>query len=347
MAVQHIDFYVLNVGQGAFNYIEIVDDAGDVIQNILIDLGTHNSRDLSEENIEWLNERIEGRADPRINVVFLTHGDSDHYNLIQKLEPGLDPVADTRIGQVRYGGPQWRYKYRGQPNTIDFLEDYCTDVAKLPLDCSNYRSDTNTWTNYWIGGDADDDVYLRVILGNAPYNGGNLPDDEPKKKRGVNGEQVNTESLVSAIVWNDAWFVATGDATGKTLAAINDYLGEDAHDTIGSTVMMTLPHHGSRKTTYDLAKADGDIEDEWQDVVNDFINIFEPKSISISANEQYQHPSIDVINDFSEHYRRFNYRRRRWRRGMADARHLLHRPNFREYLFDALFRYDQIQLVFL
>ena len=93
MAIKSVRYHVLNVGQGQGNYIEIVDDKGSVVHNILIDLGSSSKAPLSAKNLKWLNDAIGKRPDPRIDVVLLTHGDADHYSLISGLEPGLGAVT--------------------------------------------------------------------------------------------------------------------------------------------------------------------------------------------------------------------------------------------------------------
>jgi hypothetical protein len=66
--------------------------------------------------------------------------------------------------------------------------------------------------------------------------------------------------------------------------------------------MMTLPHHGSRKTTYDLVAANNIPSDDAREVVDDFLNTFDPFTMSISAGEKkHHHPSAYMIEQFAEH----------------------------------------------
>jgi len=307
MAIKSVRYHVLNVGQGQGNYIEIVDDKGSVVHNILIDLGSSSKAPLSAKNLKWLNDAIGKRPDPRIDVVLLTHGDADHYSLISGLEPGLGAPDKKRIGMVRYGNPSWRYlqwdaKTREYKSTIEFLDKYCGAVTYLPSLHSGFSRIKKTWTPLWKT--AKDEVKLQLVMVNVPHPKlDNLLHDDDKMNS--TSHQVNMESLVSALEWNNSCFLSTGDATGLTLQAINNLFlnrrGEYEKTGLPSCLMMTLPHHGSRLTTFDLARSTGNITDEWFIYIADFVKLFEPKTITASADERFYHPHIDVIMEFVDY----------------------------------------------
>jgi hypothetical protein len=294
--VIEVRFHVLDVGQGACNYVEIIDDTGEVIHNMLIDLGTNSDQAIAADNIKWLNEQIKDRPDPRIDVLVITHGDTDHYNMMLKLLPALGPPGTERIGMVRYGGVPWRYKI-GNTSLITELKKYCDDVGSFTPSETGYRID-DSWEPIWPADPEDGDVRLQLIVANTPH-----PKDPASsaKQQKLNAEAVNTKSVVLGIEWDGYWMIATGDATATTVAEINEIL-EDNEADLPTAFMLTLPHHGSRKTTYDLKVAAEEPGDEAREVVDTFLDIFKPMTMSISAGEKrHHHPSMLMVEQFSGH----------------------------------------------
>ena len=293
MAIEEIQFHVLDVGQGACNYVEIFDDGGDVVANLLIDLGTNSSQAIAADNLEWLREKIENNGE-YLDVLVITHGDTDHYNMIAKILPAFGDPDGNQIGMIRYGGPKWRY---GGGNLIDTLDEYTDDMGSFSPSETGYDAEDEEWEPIWT--DEDDEVKLQLIVANTPH-----PRDPAsmKKKQSMNAEAVNTKSVVLGLEWDGYWIVATGDATSTTLAEVNGILGDVDSDDLPECFMLTLPHHGSRKTTYDLKNANDDVPDEDREVVDDFLNIFSPKSMSVSAGEKrHHHPSMLMVAQFAEH----------------------------------------------
>ncbi|HEY1618109.1 MAG TPA: MBL fold metallo-hydrolase [Streptosporangiaceae bacterium] len=290
MSVAEVRMHVLDVGQGSCNYVEIVDDNEVVIHNMLIDLGTNSAQKIAADNLQWLIERIEDRDDPRIDVVILTHGDTDHYNMMLKLLPALNPADTERIGMVRYGGSSSRYNI-GKTPLITALWNYCDDVSTFTPSQSSYDQATQTWTPVWPASPQTGDVKLQLIAANTPH-----PCDAQKK----NGEAINTKSVVTAIHWHNYWMIASGDATATTLAEVNDILTGVTHDDLPTAFLLTMPHHGSRKTTYDLRKAGDWPGDAAREVVDGFLETFRPMTMSVSAGEKHHHhPSMLMVEQFA------------------------------------------------
>ena len=296
MDVKAVNFYVLDVGQGSCNYVEIVDSADKVIHNMLIDLGTNSSQAIATKNVEWLRNKIKDRADPRIDVVIITHGDTDHYNLMLRLLPALNPAQTSRIGMVRYGGVAWRYQI-GNVSLITELKKYCADVNGLSVSQTSYKWEfgkTPVWTPIWPSAPAATDPKLQLIIANTPHP--KDPKDSTKKQK-LNAEAVNTKSVVVGLEWDGYWMVGTGDATADTLSRINILF---AIATLPKTFMLTVPHHGSRKTTYNLKAASNIPSPLSKLVVGTFLNIFKPKTVSVSAGEKnHHHPSMLLLNQFA------------------------------------------------
>jgi hypothetical protein len=307
MATSEIRFRVLDVGQGACNYVEIVDGAK-VTRNLLIDLGTNSSQKIAAKNLKLLREKIVAQG-CHLDVLVLTHGDTDHYNMIAKILPAFGlPANNTQIGMVRYGGPEWRY---GQ-NLIATLKKYTQRKDPLkpvsrtnPVNVASFTAKETSYQEVAMGQFAwlplwkVDDVKLQLIIANTAH-----PKD-PKNlatKVSMNAEAVNTKSVVLGLEWAGKWIVATGDATATTIEKINELL-KDASG-LPKTFMLTMPHHGSRKTTYDLRNANDPVgvdDTAWEEV-DKFLKIFKPDTVSVSAGEKrHHHPSMLMANQFASH----------------------------------------------
>jgi len=293
--VSGVYFRVLDVGQGSCNLVRIYDDDEFLSHLLLIDLGTNSSQKIARDNLEWIREQI--LANNRyLDALIVTHGDTDHYNMIAKILPALGPPTGHQIGMVRYGGPAWRYK-RGQ--LITTLATYTQDIGSFTPSQTGYALDDGPkWDPIWATGDDPDDVVLQLIIANTPH--ARDPVSMVKYQK-MNAEAVNTKSVVLGVEWRNRWVVATGDATSTTLGAINGLL-EDELNPLPQNFMMTVPHHGSRKTTYDLKLASNIPDAAARYVVDTFLEKFEPLSFSISAGEKrHHHPSMYLIEQFADH----------------------------------------------
>ncbi|MCE8005943.1 MBL fold metallo-hydrolase [Aestuariivita sp.] len=296
MPTGEISFHVLDVGQGACNYVEIRDTTGAVTHNMLIDLGTNSQFAIATANVQWLIGKIEANNN-YLDLLLLTHGDTDHYNLVSRLLPAFGEPDHDKIGLVRYGGPRWRY---GRGALITTLTAYTADIGGFAPCQSSFDPNTEAWAPIWPAVPVDGEPRLQLILADTPH-----PHDPSSMyetpRRTMNAEAINSKSVVTALQWDDYWILATGDATSTTLAAINEHF-ELAHtDDYPTTFMLTLPHHGSRKTTYDLKRANDlpDFDARW--AVSDFLDLFKPITISISAGEKrHHHPSLYMIRQFAD-----------------------------------------------
>ncbi|MEA3012167.1 MAG: hypothetical protein QOD42_712 [Sphingomonadales bacterium] len=304
MATATVKFHVLDVGQGACNYVEILNGQGAVTNNLLIDLGTNSSQAIATANLQWLRDKI--IANNRyLDVLIITHGDTDHYNMIAKILPAFGQPNHQQIGMTRYGGPAWRYGGGGLITTLagytvlrDLQDQASANIGGFTPSQTGYDEATDpVWTPIWAAAQAATEPRLQLIVANTPH-----PRDPVSmaKKQSMNAEAINTKSVVLTLQWGDYWILATGDATSTTLAEINEILELADQDTFPRTFMLTLPHHGSRKTTYDLKNANDIPDFDARAVVSEFLDIFEPITMSISAGEKrHHHPSMYMILQFS------------------------------------------------
>jgi Metallo-beta-lactamase superfamily len=291
MATARVNFYVLDVGQGSLNYVEVLDGNDKVTNNMIIDIGTDSSNTIAEANMEWLRKKIEGYTNPRIDVVVLTHGDTDHYNLILGLLPALKPADTGRIGMIRYGGDKEDYTV-GSP--LKILKAYCSDIKGFAPSSTGYdSSDVDPWADpIWTAGG----VELRLLVANLPVLS---KAGKPTKKPRADARK-NTGSVIVGVYWDKYWYICTGDGTGTTLAGANDvFEGETG---LPTTFLMTTPHHGSFKTTYNLSSTSATPSNIAIQVVDTFAGIFNPYTVSASAGEKnHHHASMFVVEQFSKY----------------------------------------------
>ena len=306
MPTARINFHVLDVGQGACNYVEIIDEDEAVTHNMLIDLGTNSSQTIATKNLEWLRNKIIANHH-YLDVLVLTHGDTDHYNMIAKILPAFGAPNHTQIGMTRYGGPSWRYKHGQLITTLagytQLIDGEDLDSANIggfePSDTGFFPGEDPEWYPIWVDDESEDSPKLQLIIANTahPHDPANMA----VKQQRMNAEAVNTKSVVLGLEWDGHWIVATGDATSTTLEVINGFINEGDED-LPKTFMMTLPHHGSRKTTYDLVAANNMPTNKARKTVDDFLNIFNPFTMSISAGvKKHHHPSAYMIEQFAGH----------------------------------------------
>ncbi|MBF0335828.1 MAG: MBL fold metallo-hydrolase, partial [Alphaproteobacteria bacterium] len=198
MAITRIDFQVFDVGQGSCNYVRIWDDASPRVQNVLIDLGTHSRHAECEEVMNTLATEITEESGGHIDVVVITHGDGDHYNLVLPL---LERLPDATIGNVFYGTARTgRFD-----EVLKTLERHCPFVTPFGPSETDYDPASGTWGSFWSTGVAGNMVNLRLLVANIPCttylaSGTNATRDY----------RFNTQSAVVGIEWNDAWMIAAG-----------------------------------------------------------------------------------------------------------------------------------------
>jgi hypothetical protein len=307
-------YTVLPVGQGSGTLIQVLDDAGVPIETSLIDLGSLGwSKDAGKPSADFVIEELQRMAEPCLETLFLSHSDSDHTNLLGRILDAFYPPSDDEpadetliIKEVWYGGDYGHYRKRSK-NILDRIDRYCpedadTNINTLGVGVSDWHDDpaaplyeTANGVGFWL------------LYGNAPTTGELYDGIEPTRK-GSRAYLRNVSSLVLVVRYgtDDIFdFVASGDATGLTLAGCNTTI-DDEDIELAPTTTVSLPHHGSHVTTYDLLGLANDMQDEddlAEEIVQGFVTRLKPFSITASAGEDHhhRHPASRVIEDFGAH----------------------------------------------
>lgn len=312
-------YTVLPVGQGTGTLVEVIDDTTkDPKAVIIIDLGATGSTGWSgaqtgEISAFIVAERLLLMDTSTIDVLFLSHPDEDHINMIPELlshfdKPGTEePDKPLIIKKVYYAGLRELFTVDGK-NILTQLAKYGTDdeptiIEEAALNAGNIDFNDVNATVY-----NDNGLKIYLMAGNtvAVKSKGN---PLTKKARKDDGYVKNTDSLVLLLSYGSAtkrYFVATADATGLTMAACLTRLNKPLAPRLAPILSMSLPHHGSAVTTYDLLGREDPGKDEEktaQAVITEFVNALKPQSVTVSSGENtiYKLPSPRVIADFAKH----------------------------------------------
>ena len=300
MAADSIRFQVLDVGQGTGNFIEIYDGTK-IVNTILIDLGSEGKkRTAGFASAAYIVSVLKKMASPTIDTVILSHSDSDHINLIERILDAFNPptkgAPELTINFVRYGCDFGLYKKGRAANVISRLEKYADDEDEvLPIgdDYTDFDSGAKSTPLRTVDG-----VKLYVVAGNTPVTtaSGTV---KRRKVDETDGYAINTKSMVVVASFGGGQFVATGDATGQTLATCNENLTDTVRKTfLPKVLMVTMPHHGSATTTFDL-KGLGD-EEAARKSLETFVSRVKALTITASAERRrtFKHPSANVMSYF-------------------------------------------------
>ncbi|HVT10718.1 MAG TPA: MBL fold metallo-hydrolase [Fimbriimonadaceae bacterium] len=219
------EIHFLDVGQGDGTFIICPEG-----ECILVDLGSKKNGDIAGSDavtflVDTLNDiQIKrGLSNPTIDLMVLTHGDGDHYNLIPQLLNSFDDDP-LDVYLLAIGGPKSDYgdansEIREFINTQD-ANDALVDLGDNVRDAANHPRYTYS----------TDLVQVYILSANYPQK---------------NGGSKNAKSVVLMIVYQGRKIILTGDAEAPTEGEIllhynAAFLQCDA---------LKLGHHGSKNGT--------------------------------------------------------------------------------------------------
>jgi beta-lactamase superfamily II metal-dependent hydrolase len=313
-------YIVLPVGQGTGTLIEVLDGAGTPTEITLIDLGSKGwSTEGGIPSADFVIAELKRMAAPRLETIFLSHSDGDHVNLIKRVldqfkkpSEGAPPAQTLTIEQVWYGGDKDDYvktvgkgKTKKKLDLLALIKEYkptavATNINELGAGSSSWKSKpaapiwkTSGGVEYWL------------LYGNASKSTVAAYAASPKRHKGSAGYLKNVVSLVLIVQYgtDPEYLVALGDATGLTIAGANQIIKKYKVDLPRKVATMSLPHHGSKTTTYDFlgtSTSSGDAEAFAKQSIEQFVKSLQPDTINASAGEQstFKHPAWEVVRDF-------------------------------------------------
>ncbi|HEX6687156.1 MAG TPA: MBL fold metallo-hydrolase [Solirubrobacterales bacterium] len=259
-------FQFLDVGQGDSTLVQICEDGEDFGELVLVDCGEKNSpMDVAgNDALAYLigaidkNSRERGDMVPRVDMLFITHPDEDHFNKLAELIQGPYPSFDDEklsFDAVYYGGKPGNYPagfIAGLP---------CAGGAKKLDSTQHAKIDAaGVVTPDWEFAGGEVDVYLLSA---------NFPSRAAAKK--------NPKSIVLMFDLDGSKVTLQGDAEGSVESHILRTF-EDAEDGFLNAIAMKLGHHGSRAST----------SDAW-------LEQLEPRAIFASGDMHWAHPYCEPI----------------------------------------------------
>jgi hypothetical protein len=308
-----INVQVLDVGQGSGNLIEIY--GATLTHLVLVDLGSELERSTAGvAAARYVVNKLMGLTPHTLDALILSHSDSDHINLLDVLLINFDPPNTPppskpilTINKIYYGGDRTKYKKR-KINYLKKAEAYLKpSPANTPKPtATSFNPDISGWdatAAAWKPFHISDDVAFFMVIGNTIADAVDLVVTSTKKRRKLQPSyNINTKSFVVGVRSPGAvdW-VLTGDATGLTLAKCNEVF--TSAGSLTNCFMVTMPHHSSETTTFDLGGIATTTLDPFalaEQNLSDFVNHVKAQTISASAEQDagFRHPSQRVISYF-------------------------------------------------
>lgn len=193
---------------------------------MMVDLGSTKNKDtVTESSFKYFRDHTPFKNPGTVlDWLVLTHGDSDHYNMVLNF---LD-TFDVNLRNVLHGGlePDYRgliKKLRNRENPDGQPTNIYTKAMRgfFPLASTDDLGAEVTVVAIGIEGDSTNKAYLK-----------------------------NTRSVVLRIVYKGIGLLLTGDATADTELQIVSTLAKGlvAPDSLQAN-LLKVPHHGSRRTS--------------------------------------------------------------------------------------------------
>jgi hypothetical protein len=321
-------YYVLAVGQGTGTLVQVCDgELKKPVWSVIIDLGSEGwSEEVALPSAKFAAEKLkngEKSGEVTLDAVILSHSDSDHINLIPKL---LKEFSDPRnpkptkpklsVTEVWFGGDRSKYKKGDRANVLDELHNFRPvrkpDDSNIKGLKNNVSSLDKTAPDPLVDSGKDGKIWL--MIGNTIADQVSIEKNKPTRTAS-GGYATNTKSLVVGVSFGASpdtkEIFATGDATGLTIAKCREVL-KASGETIAPSLSVSLPHHGSGTTTYDLLGLRGKepTSELARETIEEFAKEIGAVTVSASAGERstFRHPAIGVIEDFGGYVEEGKYK---------------------------------------
>lgn len=303
-------FSVLPVGQGTGTLIEVLNANEESEETVLLDLGSlfwkvPQTGNLSADFVvERLRDRVEG---PTFDGVFLSHGDADHINLIprvlskfKKPSEHLNREETLEVKSVHYAGAARDYVKR-RVSVLRRIDEWRPGVPSV---VNPFGAEQTTFPGTVLA--SAHGVDYCVLIANTVKANASVLGLTPTHI-GSRGYLNNLCSLIMAIGYGapqKQWLVASGDATGLTMARCNDRFEEGRIPGLPAVLSLTIPHHGSSSTAYDMLGLGGPLFDQaalGRLTINRFRQNLSPRTLSLSSGEvdRYRLPTATIVGEFA------------------------------------------------
>jgi beta-lactamase superfamily II metal-dependent hydrolase len=290
MSWEQTELSVLHCDQGMGNLIKIYSDVmgTTVLTNLaLIDLGSETrtkrfAGEAVERVIDALKEMESGGITPKIDLLVISHQDTDHWSLLPDLVVRIKKEfpAGIKVDKLVTGGQRWK------PQAVSVLKMLQTEFncvnASLPIAHCDYDTPAVGLRELW---DLEG-VKFRVLAANVLVSGS----DESRIRNGT--------SAVIVVECGKNKFIIPGDATVDTVAFINALLTAYAThlgiNPIATCYVLSAPHHGSLRTLADNYTTTNPV----LNIATAFANFISARFVAASAGylSHFRHPFKRVLD---------------------------------------------------
>lgn len=244
----------LDVGQGDGTFI-----VTPKFDTILIDLGSKKNADVAGgDAITYLVNKLlfiqvqKSLPNPTIDILFLTHGDLDHYNLINTLRGSFPFDNPLVFNRVFIGGQKSEYGdlvpfLTSQQLRGSFFE--LEDCEHDPIEDPSFSFQSNLY--------GDVDIFLLSV-------------NVPNKTKSSAGAK-NQKSIVLMLEYADRKFIFTGDAESEMEGRVLGWY--ESSPSFLQCDGLKLGHHGSQAGT----------TQEW-------LAVLKPWAVFASSDQKWAHP---------------------------------------------------------
>lgn len=298
MARGNVIVTVVDVGQGQCTFVEIWNsDNTKIEETLLFDCGSDKGSTETTTNLDVIAAKVLTMDVPAFDCIIFSHSDKDHISLTRYLLDKISETTKPEVYSVWYGG-SWKNYTKYGFNILDYLvnEDFCfkDNISKTCANYMGYAKSTDSYSAFFWSSSGGADVKVAPIVSNVISDDPDWDEEEELSDQNT-AEEKNRVSIVCGLYYAGVCFVICGDATAKTMSAINGLmLGTNLFN---DNVMITMPHHGSRATGFAVTSSQK-ASDESIKVVDTFVSIMKAKTTTISAYEKHHHPSLELINRF-------------------------------------------------
>jgi beta-lactamase superfamily II metal-dependent hydrolase len=311
-----MDMYFLDVGQGDCTYLEVGTNGTKDQKLYLIDFGfkerefighnpAYQSRIILVERITIVSK--ERKLQPFVDHLFITHPDSDHWNMVYSLITGAESDGSNlwekqgwpkgtqlKVGTLTFGGEAKEYSNKSGARHLIWwatIIDAATTVTKLEnKDHDKQDSTTGAVTRRWPKLDGGD---LNIYLINSNF---------PQKAGGA----TNPKSLCLIFEFKGFKLMLLGDAEPTDIKwQLEKWYPYNNHAFLQCDVLK-LAHHGSRKGTpkgwpemvkpkYAFVSGDCFWAHPYQEALE---NVFEAKTLNARFFKHWVSSFDDSVKDY-------------------------------------------------
>ena len=240
MAASKIDVVFLHCDQGMGTLIRIYDSINRLTNLVLLDLGSESgtkkyATSAIDSVINALKQMMTDGIKPAIDLLVLSHQDTDHWSLLPELLKRIDKEVDTtKVKKIVYGGTLW--KTRATRVLEKWEERFGVDADALARSNCSYKKPGEKGDIDTISG-----VAFRLLCTNAPIS------------RSAEDLERNGTSAVVVVDFGGVTAILPGDATADTLGWINDnvfdlWKNKGKGNPVTPCRALGAPHHGALRT---------------------------------------------------------------------------------------------------